>query len=42
VLATDNGYPARSATAIVIVDVVRNFFNPTWQQPSYATNVLET
>ena len=42
VLATDNGFPARSATAIVVVDVQRNFFNPVWPQPSYSTNVLET
>ena len=42
VLATDNGFPARSATAIVVVDVLRNFFSPQWQQASYTTNVLET
>ena len=41
-LATDNGFPARSATAIVVVDVLRNFFNPRWTQQSYSTNVLET
>jgi len=30
VLATDNGIPSRSATAIVIVDIRRNFQAPQW------------
>ncbi|XP_076458558.1 cadherin EGF LAG seven-pass G-type receptor 1-like [Babylonia areolata] len=42
VLATDNGFPARSATAIVVVTVLRNFVSPVWPQSTYSTNVLET
>ncbi|KAL8559117.1 hypothetical protein ACOMHN_046165 [Nucella lapillus] len=42
VLATDNGIPTRSATAMVIVTVLRNFVSPIWPQTSYSTNVLET
>ncbi|XP_041364041.1 cadherin-23-like [Gigantopelta aegis] len=42
IVASDNGFPARSATAIVIVNMQRNFFGPVWQAPSYSTNVLET
>ena len=42
VLATDNGSPARSATAIVVVDIQRNFQPPTWLQTTYSSSVLET
>ena len=40
-LATDNGSPSRSATAIVVVDIQRNFQPPTWQQTTYSASVLE-
>ncbi|KAI0235644.1 Cadherin-99C [Lamellibrachia satsuma] len=42
VIAHDNGYPARSATAIVYVTVTRNFHPPTWSQANYNHRVLET
>lgn len=41
-LATDNGSPARSATAIVIVDIQRNFQAPVWVQTSYSVAIPET
>ncbi|KAH3873306.1 hypothetical protein DPMN_036538, partial [Dreissena polymorpha] len=42
VIATDNGTPARSAAAVVIVDIRRNFNPPSWQQRNYAIAVQET
>lgn len=42
ILATDNGSPARSATAVAIIDIRRNFQAPTWNQQLYAVVIPET
>ena len=41
-VSEDNGNPPRSATAIVYVTVLRNFFAPTWQQSTYQERIQET
>ncbi len=41
-IAHDNGNPPRSATAIVYVTVVRNFFAPQWDQTNYEIRIQET
>ena len=42
IVAADNGTPSRSATALVSVTVIRNFFAPRWNRPSYTSSILET
>jgi hypothetical protein len=42
VVSQDSGNPPRSATAIVYVTVLRNFFAPTWQQSNYQERLQET
>ena len=42
IIAKDQGSPPRSATAIVYVTVLRNFFAPTWEPSSYSLRILET
>ncbi|WAQ96421.1 FAT4-like protein [Mya arenaria] len=43
VLATDNGIPARSATAVVIVDITRNFQAPIWtSNAQFGATIPET
>lgn len=41
-VASDNGKPARSATAIVYVTVERNFYAPQWDQTNYQVRLQET
>ena len=40
-VATDNGSPARSATAFVTIKVIKNFNAPVWTTLSYQANILE-
>lgn len=42
ILATDNGTPARSATAVAIIDIRRNFQAPSWNQQLYSVVIPET
>ncbi|XP_060079972.1 cadherin-23-like, partial [Ylistrum balloti] len=42
VVASDNGSPAREATAYVYVTILRNFFNPVWSVTSFSDQILET
>jgi protocadherin Fat 4 len=41
VLARDNGSPARSATAVVTVDIQRNFQAPIWVDTSKSVTIPE-
>lgn len=41
-MARDNGSPARSATAVVIVDIQRNFQPPVWTSNAlFAASIAE-
>ncbi|GFR89571.1 protocadherin Fat 4 [Elysia marginata] len=42
VVASDNGEPARSATVVVKINILRNFQAPVFVQNNYAANILET
>ncbi|XP_035826841.1 protocadherin Fat 4, partial [Aplysia californica] len=42
VVARDGGSPARSATAVVSITVIRNLFDPEFVRPSYEETILET
>ena len=40
-MARDNGSPARSATAVVTVDIQRNFQAPVWVDANLGGNIPE-
>ena len=42
VVVRDGGSPARSATAVVAIEVIRNLFDPEFLPVSYEQTILET
>ena len=41
-VASDNGEPARSATVVVRINILRNFQAPVFEATNYAATILET
>ena len=42
IVVRDGGSPARSATALAFITVIRNLFRPTFQPQNYEETTLET